>query len=133
MPTVHGTVLVVDDDDAVRNSLKFALELHGLSVRPYADGDHLLADGNLPDEACLVVDYRMPVWDGIDLLDCLHERDIHLPAILITAGTAPEIRERAIRSGYRQVLEKPLEDCSLLDGIRSALSEATGGLAGSRA
>jgi len=123
MPTVRGTVLVVDDDDAVRQSLKFALELHGLNVRLYEDGAHILADGNLPREGCLVVDYRMPDQDGIELLERLKVRDVRMPAILITTGAVPRIRERAMRSGYRQVLEKPLEDGSLLDGIRSALSE----------
>jgi len=122
MPTFRGTVLVVDDDDAVRQSLKFNLELHGLSVRTYEDGDHLLADADLPREGCLVVDYRMPRQDGIALLDRLHDRDVHIPAILITTGAVPRIRERAMRSGYRQVLEKPLEDGALLDGIQSALS-----------
>jgi len=124
MPTVQGTVLVVDDDDAVRRSLKFALELHGLDVRLYEDGDRLLADEGLPREACLVADYRMPSRDGIDLLERLHERDVRMPAILITAGAVPRIRDRALRSGYRQVLEKPLEDGALLDGIRSALSSS---------
>ncbi len=124
MPMIPGLVIVVDDDEAVRQSLKFALELEGLSVRLYEDGDHLLADGDLPSNACLVVDYQMPSMDGVDLVRRLRGRQVDLPAILITAKAAPGLGERALRSGFQQVLEKPLEDGPLLEGIRGALATA---------
>jgi FixJ family two-component response regulator len=121
---ITGPVIVVDDDDAVRQSLKFALELEGLSVRLYQDSDHFLAENDLPPMGCLVVDYHMAGIDGIDLVKRLRVRRVDLPAILITTKCTPGLLERARRVGFRQVLEKPLEDCSLLEGIRSALAEA---------
>ena len=121
MPPGPGPVLVVDDDAAVRHSLKFALELEGLSVRLYEGGEALLADADLPATGCLVVDYRMPAMDGVELMDRLRRRRVDLPAILITAKATRDLRERAARSGYRQVLEKPLEDSRLVDSIRCAL------------
>ncbi len=119
-----GQVIVVDDDAAVRNSLEFALELEGLTVRTYEDGEALLADAALPAKGCLVVDYYMPTMNGVDLIKCLRRRHVDLPAILITAKATDAVRRGAAQAGVRQVLEKPLEDSSLLDSIRGAL-EAT--------
>lgn len=121
MPLSPGPVLVVDDDAAVRHSLKFVLELEGLNVRLYKGGEDLLADRDLPAHGCLVVDYYMPAMDGVELMDRLRGRRVDLPAILITSKATRDLRERAARSGYRQVLEKPLEDGRLVDSIRCAL------------
>jgi len=124
MPKTPGSIiLVIEDDDAVRRSLKFALEQEGLEVHPYESGEQLLADPDLPPTGCLVVDYAMPGMDGITLVERLRQRHVTLPALLITARSSPALRERALRSGFRQVLEKPLEDSSLVDGIRNALAE----------
>jgi FixJ family two-component response regulator len=62
--------------------------------------------------------------DGIDLVKRLRARRVDLPAILITAKCTPGLLEHARRVGFRQVLEKPLEDGSLLEGIRGALAVA---------
>ncbi len=121
MPTSPGPVLVVDDEAAVRHSLKFVLELEGLDVRLYEGGADLLAAGDLPVNGCLVVDYCMPTMDGVELMDRLRGRRVDLPAILITSKATRDLCERAARSGYRQVLEKPLEDSRLVDSIRCAL------------
>jgi FixJ family two-component response regulator len=116
-----GPVLVVEDDEAVRNSLKFALELEGLDVRVYASPSVLLAEGALPDSGCLVVDYYMPGMTGIELLQSLRDRSVALPAILITAKATDHMRQRAARSGFSEVIEKPCYDGRLADGIRDAL------------
>ena len=123
MPSNAGPVLVIEDDDAVRNALKFALEMEGLEVRTYEGGFQLLADPSLPTEGCLVVDYYMPVMTGIALVEQLRLRHVNLPAILITAKATEEMRRNAARAGIRQVLEKPLEDSSLVDSVRGALEQ----------
>jgi two-component system, LuxR family, response regulator FixJ len=122
MSMTPGPVIVVDDDAAVRQSLKFALELEGLNVRLYEGADELLAESELPDSGCLVVDYYMPKMNGVELMDRLRRRLVKLPAILITARATDEMRHRAARSGFRQVIEKPLEDGTLVDSIRGALA-----------
>lgn len=122
MSMTPGPVIVVDDDAAVRQSLKFALELEGLNVRLYEGADELLADPELPDSGCLVVDYYMPRMNGVELIDRLRRRLVKLPAILITARATDDMRRRAARSGFRQVIEKPLEDGTLVDSIRGALA-----------
>lgn len=122
MPNRTGPVLVVDDDAAVRHSLKFALELEGLDVRLYEDGAELLADAALPRTGCLVVDYWMPGMDGLELVRHLRDRDVSLPALLITARPTTELRRRANHAGFRDVIEKPFEDGALLGGISGALA-----------
>jgi FixJ family two-component response regulator len=117
-------ILVIDDDAAVRQSLKFALAQEGLEAHLYNSGEHLLGERDLPQSGCLVVDYVMPGMDGITLVERLRQRHVCLPAILITAKGSPAVIERALRSGFQQVLEKPLEDSSLLDSIRGALAAA---------
>jgi two-component system response regulator FixJ len=122
MSMTPGPVIVVDDDAAVRQSLKFALELEGLNVRLYEGADELLAESELPDSGCLVVDYYMPRMNGVELIDRLRRRLVKLPAILITARVTDDMRRRAARSGFCQVIEKPLEDGTLVDSIRGALA-----------
>lgn len=121
MPEKSGIVLVVDDDAAVRNSLKFVLEVEGLSVRLYEGPAALLADGDLPQCGCLVVDYRMPGMDGLQLVDTLRARAVVLPAILITGRANKQLYYSAEMAGVGCVLEKPLSDGALVKSIRSAL------------
>jgi two-component system, LuxR family, response regulator FixJ len=121
MSIPQGPVILVDDDAAVRNALKFALELEGLDVRVYPGAAELLA-ADLPTSGCLLLDYLMPTIDGVELLDRLRSRKVDLPAILITSRPDEKVLGRAARSGFRAVLEKPLSDGKLLDSIRSALA-----------
>ncbi len=121
MPSTTGLVLIVDDDAAVRSALKFALEVEGLSVRLYDGPAALLADIELPRCGCLVVDYRMPGMDGLQLVDALRARNVALPVILITARASKQLRRCAENSGIDYVLEKPLSDGALVESIRSAL------------
>ncbi|TAJ37886.1 MAG: response regulator [Reyranella sp.] len=122
-PAMFGTVLIVDDDAAVRSALKFSLELEGLDVRVYDGPRALLAEASLPASGCLVIDYRMPLIDGLQLIELLRERHIDLPVIMIAGRASAELRRRAARSGVRQVLEKPLSDGALVEGIRSILAK----------
>jgi FixJ family two-component response regulator len=119
MPVVTGPVLVIDADAAVRQSLKFALEQECLEARLYENGAQLFADRKLPPTGCLVVDLMMPGRDGIDLVGRLREHHTDLPAILITSPAFPRLQ--ALRAGFRQVLEKPLEDGSLARCLHHAL------------
>lgn len=117
-----GPVIVVDDDAAVRHALKFALEIEGFPVRIYDGPKQLLAEVDLPTSGCLILDYRMPEMNGLDLLDCLRKRRVHMPAILMTGHLSPELRERAVMAGVCSVIEKPMSDEALVDSIRAALT-----------
>jgi two-component system, LuxR family, response regulator FixJ len=118
----RSVVLVIDDDPAVRNSLKFALEIEGFSVRVYATGTALLEERDMPKSGCVVADYNLPGMNGLDLLQLLRERDVKLPAILITSHPTLAVRSRATSAGVR-LIEKPLLNDTLFQCIRSALGE----------
>ncbi|WP_043540148.1 response regulator transcription factor [Salinarimonas rosea] len=118
-----GLVILVDDDAAVRRALTFSLELEGLTVLAHEGGASLLA-APPTGAACLVVDYYMPGMDGVTLVERLREACRELPTILITAKADPDMRARAAAAGIALVLEKPLEDAALVDGIRAALAAA---------
>jgi FixJ family two-component response regulator len=114
----NPVVLVVDDDPAVRDALKFAIELEGLQVQTCASGPELLAHPALGCARCIVLDYRMPVMDGFQALDCLARRGVRLPTILITTSVTDGIRERARHAGVAHIIEKPLLDGALMDRLR---------------
>src|SRR5262245_64400380 len=87
-------VIIIDDDLAVRNSLKFSLEIEGLTVRGYATGAELLSADDLALCGCLVVDQNMPGINGLDLIALLRARHFAVPAILITRHRRPVLLDR---------------------------------------
>src|SRR5689334_22471482 len=113
-------VHVVDDDEAVRESLRFLLELEGLQVRTYPAAQPLL-DTELPNAGCILSDFRMPRMDGLQMLDALRERGVRLPIVIMTAHGEVPIAVRAMRSGAVDFLEKPYEDREVLDAVQRAL------------
>lgn len=122
MPTVQKIVLVVDDDAAVRGALAFALEVEGFQVRLFSGSAALLADNDLPQEGCLVVDYRMPELDGLELVERVRARGVSLPILLISGRVSRSLRERAAQLGVDRVLEKPLSDAGFIESVRLALA-----------
>jgi two-component system, LuxR family, response regulator FixJ len=118
-------VIVVDDDVAVRNSLKFSLEIEGLTVRAYATGYELLNAGDLTSCNCLVVDQKMPGMSGLDLIAKLRDRHIVAPAILITSRPSLWLRQRAEKAAV-PIVEKPLLGNALLDRIRDVVGDTSG-------
>jgi len=114
-------IFVVDDDVAVRSSLKFSLEIEGFSVKAYPEAANLLAEADLPSAGCLVLDYNLPGMNGLALLKRLRERGISMPALLITTHPSLALRERAAAAGIR-IIEKPLLNNALLEGLREALA-----------
>lgn len=122
MGQLSQIVAVVDDDAAVRHALKFALEFEGLTVRLRDSARVLLEDADLAGYGCLVIDFRMPDMDGLELVDALRARGVHTPVVMITGRATNGLRERAGRAGIHVLLEKPLSDGSLSEAIRSALA-----------
>jgi two-component system, LuxR family, response regulator FixJ len=115
------TVFLVDDDAAVRDSLKLLLETHGLAVKDFESGNALLQDGMPRAGDCLVCDIHMPVMSGIDLIETLASRGVSRPTILITGRADAALRRRAQAAGAFLVLEKPFDGSLLLDAIDRAV------------
>jgi FixJ family two-component response regulator len=113
-------MLVVDDDSAVRNSLKFMIEVEGFQVNAYSSAQELLNEDSLPANSCLVTDYHMPDMTGLELVDQLRDRQISIPAVLMTANPTEILRNRAEAAGI-SIIDKPLLGSRLLDAIRVAL------------
>jgi two-component system, LuxR family, response regulator FixJ len=115
-------VIVLDDDLAVRNSLKFSLEIEGFTVRSYATAAELLDAGDPTLCGCLVVDQHMPGMTGLDLIELLRSRHVSTPAILITGDPGLTVRERA-RKASVPIVEKPLLGNALLQKIRDVAGD----------
>ena len=119
--TIQGFVVVVIDDDlAVRNSLKFSLEIEGLTVRGYATGVDFLNAGDVAPCDCFVIEQKMPGMSGLELIAQLRDREISAPAILTTSHASLALRERAERARI-PIVEKPLLGNALLDAIRDVV------------
>lgn len=112
-------VAVVDDDPAVRSSLKFSLELEGFSVRAYGSATEFIEDRPVQAADCLVIDQRMPAMTGMELITKLRAQNISTPAILIVSQPNVAISARAAKIGV-PVLEKPFLGNGLVEKIRHA-------------
>ena len=116
-------VCVVDDDMDVLGSLRFLLETDGFNVRTFRSGAALLNGIGTGEADCLVIDYKMPNMNGIDLAERLRNRDIDTPIILITGYPDENILEKASVAGIHHVLLKPHLEESLASRIRGAIKE----------
>jgi two-component system, LuxR family, response regulator FixJ len=126
MPSENGIVHVIDDDEALRESLAFLLRSARFQVRIYPSAVAFL--DMLPDagSGCVVTDVRMPGIGGIELLRRLKELSIGLPVIVITGHGDVPLAVEAMKIGAVDFLEKPFDDDVLLASVRSALASQAG-------
>ena len=126
MPSEKGIVHVIDDDEALRESLAFLLRTANIEVRTYPSAAAFL--DALPDAraSCVITDVRMPGMSGIDLLRRLQELKIGMPVIVITGHGDVPLAVEAMKIGALDFLEKPFDDEVLLTSVRSALMRQDG-------
>lgn len=115
------TVFVVDDDQAMRSSLKWLIESVGMRVQTYPSADAFIQDYYPGRAGCLLLDVRMPGMSGLDLQEYFLRQGIRLPIIIITGHGDVPMAVRAMKGGAVDFIEKPFNDELLLDSIRSAL------------
>lgn len=123
--TANGVVHIVDDDDAVRQSLAFLLSSVGLPVRLYDSASAFLAGLPTPQGGCLITDVRMPGMSGIDLLKALRAKACSMPAIVITGHGDVPLAVEAMKAGAVDFIEKPFEEEAILAAVRRALEQGS--------
>jgi two-component system response regulator FixJ len=114
-------VYIVDDDDAVRDSLQALLDSRGFQVEAFASGDAFLAAQRLSTIGCVVSDIRMPGLDGLQLQLELKARGVTLPLMFITGHGDVPVAVTAMKAGAVDFIEKPFEDETLLAAIDRAI------------
>ena len=116
------TIFIVDDDDAVRDSLALLLGLRGYATRSFARGEDFLAAIDRSAGGCILLDLRLPGIDGLAVQSDLAEREICLPIIMLTAHGDAATARAALKSGAFDFLEKPIDDGVLSTIIEAALA-----------
>lgn len=117
------SVYVVDDDDAVRDSLDAYLTLKGMNVMAFGSAQELLSQDDVTPNIW-ILDVNMPSIDGFTLLEMLRERGHHEPAVLITGLGDPDTRARAERAGVAAFFDKPIDPPILFSALTRLLAEA---------
>jgi len=120
-PVVH----IVDDDEAVRDSLRLLLYSVGIEAITYASAADFLERCDCTRPGCLIADVRMPGMSGLDLQKELLRRDVPLPVIIITAHGDTPMAVGALKAGACDFIEKPYDDQYLIDTVRHAIERGT--------
>lgn len=119
-PARQLTAIVVDDDADLLGALRFSLELDGLRVIAHRKAETVEAAALPLTDACLVLDYKLPSANGLELLDELRAAGVTLPAILVTSHASIEVRRRTREAGA-VLIEKPLLGETLITAIHAAI------------
>jgi two-component system, LuxR family, response regulator FixJ len=122
MRELTPTVYVVDDDDAVRNSLKLLLKSAGLVAETAASAPEFLNAYEPSNPGCLVLDVRMPGMSGLEMQHELNVRGAMIPVIFITGHGDIPMAVEAMQHGAFDFLQKPFRDSDLLDRVSRALA-----------
>jgi FixJ family two-component response regulator len=123
MPSVP-LMAIVDDDDALRNSLDNLLRSVGFRVQGFASAEAFLQAQPAPEMACLILDVRLPGMNGLELQRQLVVAHWGIPIIFVTAYANDDMRARALAAGAVAFLSKPCREDDLLQAIEAALTQS---------
>lgn len=121
-----NVVHIIDDDEAVRDSLKFLLETAGIAACSYESASAFLEASPADSAGCIITDVRMPGLSGIDLLKRLKELGIDTPVIVITGHGDVPLAVEAMKAGAADFIEKPFSDDVILNVIHTSLKKSRG-------
>jgi FixJ family two-component response regulator len=119
--TKTNLVVIVDDDDSMRNALGGLLKAVGYPSQAFASAEEFLKSGQQRHTSCLIADIRMPGMSGLELQAQLNAERCKIPIIFITAHGDAKMRIQALRAGAVEFLSKPFDDEVLIDSVRAAL------------
>jgi two-component system response regulator FixJ len=121
------TICIVDDDEAVRDSLHVLLKMRGFAVRAYESAKAYLADAPAHNCQCLLVDMHMPEMTGLTLLLTLRDRGTLAPAVMVTGKADQTLAEQAVGAGALGLLKKPVNEDELIAWVDRAVAKADRG------
>ncbi len=116
----RDTVAIIDDDHAVRHSLRLFLEVLGHKVEAFASTVEFLS-AELGRMACVILDHHMPQMTGLELAARLREEGNPIPILLITGAPSPAVLTQAAELGVDRVLEKPPSEDEMLEFIHHSM------------
>lgn len=119
---IDPIVYIIDDDESVRHSLEFLLDVAGIRVRSFSSADAFLNSSPPLAGACIVTDVRMPGMSGVGLAEELRSRAASIPVIVVTGHADVPLAIQAMKAGVADFIEKPFDDEVMLDAIRNALA-----------
>jgi len=119
------SVLVVEDDEGMREAIETLLDAAGMSATAYESAEALLDGGAVDDALCVITDVKLPAMSGLELLAHLRARDAHPPVIVITAHDSPGMRKEVTRLGAAAFLPKPFVGNALLTAIKNVTTSSS--------
>jgi len=122
MDRTSNLIAIIDDDEAMQDSLHDLMEAAGLVARCFGSAEEFLESDLRTQAACLIVDIHMPKMSGLQLQAKLNEEGCNIPVIFVTAHGDARMRIRAMRDGAVEFLAKPFDHHLLLKRVRAALS-----------
>jgi two-component system response regulator FixJ len=121
--TLSPTVHLIDDDQAVRDSLALLIGTVGLRVQTWSDPQAFLSDFDRDGIGAIVLDVRMPGISGLSVLDTLVAQGVDQPVIMLTGHGTVDMCRRAFKAGAAEFLEKPVNDEALLEALQNAVRQ----------
>jgi len=118
---VRCKVCIIDDDEAIRESLRLLLFADGLACCTFESADAFLNDGGCAEFDCMLLDIRMPGTDGLELFQILNQEQLPYPVIFITGHGDIPLAVSAIKQGAYDFLTKPFRDGELISRIHAAI------------
>jgi two-component system response regulator FixJ len=117
-----AVVHVIDDDEAVRESLGFVLDAAGFAAATYASAEQFLAICRNDMKGCVITDVRMPETNGLELVGRLQALGVNLPVVVMTGHGDVALAVEAMKAGVVDFLEKPFDDDVVLRAVEAALN-----------
>jgi two-component system, LuxR family, response regulator FixJ len=121
--TLSPTIHLIDDDQAVRDSLALLIGTVGLRVQPWGDPQAFLNTFDREAIGAIVLDVRMPGISGLSVLDTLVAQGVDQPVIMLTGHGTVDMCRRAFKAGAAEFLEKPVNDEALLEALQNAVRQ----------
>ena len=115
-------LVLVEDDENVRRSMTMLLRARGFQIDAYRNGTEFLMMQGQHGGDCLLIDYKMPRIDGLEVMRRLRQLDDRTPGIMVTGFYSETLRNRALMAGYADILEKPSTPGCLIELIRQTLN-----------